>query len=391
MQCCLRCSFASLASMLGAAFALLAGTFAAPVAAQYAQTNLVSDIPGLATITDPNLKNPWGIASSATSPFWVSNNGTGTSTLYNSLGQPFPVGSPLVVTIPPTPGGTPTGQVFNGGSGFEVAPGKPARFIFATEAGTIAGWNPAASATNAIIEVDSVGAIYTGLAIGNNASGDFLYAANFANGAIDVFDSFFAPTSLSGSFLDPGLPSGYAPFNVQNLGGTLYVTYAVYGASGDDVPGAGNGIVDAFDTDGNLVRRVVSPGNVLNSPWGLALAPAGFGEFGSALLVGNFGDGVINAFNPTSGALLGTLTDVTNKAIVNDGLWGLQFGNGGNGGAINTLYFTAGLNDEQNGLFGSIASVAAVPEPASLALVLVGVLAIFAGGTLRQRRSASRN
>ena len=373
---------ASLASVLTAALAVLTVASAAPVAAAYVQTNLVSNIQGVAAFTDANLKNPWGISSSPTSPFWISNNGTGTSTLYNGAGQPFPVNNPLVVTIPPSPGGTPTGQVFNGGSGFELAPGQPARFLFATEAGTIAGWNPAANATNALIEVNNggTGASYKGLAIGNNASGDFLYAANFGNGKIDVFDSGFAAASLAGSFTDPNLPSGYAPFNIQNLNGTLYVTYALVGQGGDDVPGAGNGIVDAFDTNGNLIKRVVT-GGALNSPWGLALAPAAFGEFGGALLVGNFGDGLINAFNPTTGTPLGTLRDAANNPIANDGLWGLHFGNGGNGGSLNTLYFTAGPNNEADGLFGSIA---AVPEPASLALVVAGLLAAMVGGKPRE-------
>jgi len=373
---------ASLASVLTAALAVLTVASAAPVAAAYVQTNLVSNIQGVAAFTDANLKNPWGISSSPTSPFWISNNGTGTSTLYNGAGQPFPVNNPLVVTIPPSPGSTPTGQVFNGGSGFELAPGQPARFLFATEAGTIAGWNPAANATNALIEVNNggTGASYKGLAIGNNASGDFLYAANFGNGKIDVFDSGFAAASLAGSFTDPNLPSGYAPFNIQNLNGTLYVTYALVGQGGDDVPGAGNGIVDAFDTNGNLIKRVVT-GGALNSPWGLALAPAAFGEFGGALLVGNFGDGLINAFNPTTGTPLGTLRDAANNPIANDGLWGLHFGNGGNGGSLNTLYFTAGPNNEADGLFGSIA---AVPEPASLALVVAGLLAAVVGGKPRE-------
>jgi uncharacterized protein (TIGR03118 family) len=362
---------------------LLAAAFADPADAAYVQTNLVSDIPLLAAFTDPNLKNPWGIASSATSPFWVSNNGTGTATLYNGAGQP----QALVVTIPPPPGGTgpgtPTGQVFNGGAGFELVPNQAARFIFATEGGTIAGWNPATSATNAITKVDNSasGAIYKGLAIGNNGSGDFLYAANFANATIDVFDSSFGAAALGGSFTDPNLPSGFAPFNVQNLSGTLYVTYAVVGAGGDDVPGAGNGIVDAFDTNGNLLKRLVT-GGALNSPWGLALAPAGFGEFAGALLVGNFGDGVINAFDPTTGTLLGTLLDSTSNPIANEGLWGLRFGNGGNGGNPNTLYFTAGLNDEKNGLFGSIA---AIPEPASGTLLLAGILAAMAVRAAAQR------
>jgi len=386
MNCYLRRSFTSVVPIVAAASALLAGALAGPATAAFVQNNLVSDIPNLAATTDPNLQNPWGIASSSTSPFWISNNGTGTATLYNSLGQPFPIASPLVVTIPPASDSTPTGQVSNGGSNFELNPGQPARFIFATEGGTIAGWNPAANPTNAITKVDNSvsGAAYKGLAIGSNASGEFLYAANFASGKIDVFSSTFAPTTLAGSFTDPNLPAGYAAFNVQNLGGILYVTYAVRGADGDDVRGPGNGIVDAFDTNGNLLRRVAS-GGALNSPWGLELAPAGFGEFGGALLIGNFGDGLINGFNPVTGALLGTLLDETNNPIVNEGLWGLRFGNGGNGGFLNTLYFTAGLNDEVNGLFGSIA---AVPEPAPITLVLIGVLAAIAGRKSRGEQAA---
>jgi uncharacterized protein (TIGR03118 family) len=367
--------------------ALFGAASASPAGAAYVQTNLVSDMPNLAASIDPNLKNPWGIASSPTSPFWVSNNGTGTSTLYNGSGQPFPVGSPLVVTIPPPPGGTPpgtpTGQVFNGGASFELVPGQPGRFIFATEGGTIAGWNPSTNPTSAITKVDNsaAGASYKGLAIGNNGSGDFLYAANFTGAKIDVFDSVFGASTLAGSFTDPNLPSGYAPVNVQNLGGTLYVAYAANNG-GIELPGAGNGIVDAFDLNGNLLRRVVSPGGALNSPWGLALAPAGFGDFGNALLVGNVGDGLINAFDATSGSLLGTLLDLTSNPIVNDGLRGLHFGNGGNGGDLNTLYFTAGLDRGSNGLFGSIAAVPggvpSVPEPGTFILVALALAGLGA-------------
>jgi uncharacterized protein (TIGR03118 family) len=354
----------------------LAWSFSTAFAATgYQQTNLVSDGFVKAITTDSNLKNPWGISFSATGPFWVSNNGTGVASLYNGSGQI----QTLVVSIPPLAGGTapsaPTGQVFNifrSNNSFQLTSNNPAVFIFATEDGTISGWN---GGTAAILKVDNSasGAVYKGLAIGNNITGDFLYAANFTGNRIDIFDSNFAPASLSGSFTDPNLPAGYAPFNIQNLGGQLFVTYAVQDGK-DDKPGPGNGIVDVYDTSGNLVKRLISNG-VLNSPWGLALAPDKFGEFSKDLLVGNFGDGKINAFDPVSGALLGTLTKPDGSDIVNDGLWGLIVGNGGNGGDMNTLYFTAGLNDEADGLFGSIASA---PLPGSLVLLGSGLLGLAA-------------
>src|SRR5712692_9983860 len=274
----------------------------------YQETDLVSNIPGLATHTDSHLKNPWGMASSSTSPFWVSDNGTGVSTLYNGAGEPFPVGSPLVVTIPH---GTPTGQVFNdfnvtSPSDFTVASGRPSLFIFATEDGTISGWNPFVPAflsTVAILEVDNsaAGAVYKGLAIGSVGTDNFLYAANFHAGTIDVFDKNFAPASLLGSFSDPRIPTGFAPFNIQNLEGKLYVTYAKQNAAKhDDVAGKGNGFIDVFDTDGNFLQRVDSQSK-LNSPWGLVFAPADFGRFSNDLLVGNFGDGRINAYRQEGG------------------------------------------------------------------------------------------
>ena len=340
---------------------------ASPCPAQnnYTQHNLVSDINGLADHTDPNLVNPWGIASSATSPFWVSDNHTGVSTLYNSTGTPLA----LIVTVPPPSGGippsAPTGVVFNATSDFQVAgPGTAAHFIFATEDGTIAGWN---SGTNAILEVDNsaAGAVYKGIALGNNGISNFLYAANFHSGAIDVFNGSFAPTTLAGHFTDPNLPAGFAPFNIQNIGGSLLVTYALQDAAKhDDVAGPGNGFVDQFDLNGVLERRLISDG-ALNSPWGLAIAPGAFGAFSNDLLVGNFGDGHIHAFDPTTGAFLGTLKDGNGNSITIEGLWGLRVGNGGTGGDPNTVYFTAGIPGfgpdaalEDHGLFGSIT----VPE-----------------------------
>ena len=404
-----RVSFRRMVALVGLLTAVPALFLVNPAGAvpTYQVHKLVSDILGFADNYDPNLTNPWGISFSATSPFWISDNRTGVATLYNGSGQPFPVGSPLIITVPPPAGGSspsaPTGQVYNGGSGFEVAPGQPARFIFATEDGTISGWNPTANPTNAILKVDnSASAVYKGLAIGNNGTGDFLYATNFNAGKIDVFDSSFTPTTLAGSFTDPTMPSGFAPFNIQNLLGNLYVTYAKQNAAGhDDVPGPGNGFVDVFDLNGNLVRRLISNG-ALNSPWGLALAPSNFGDFGNALLVGNFGDGLINAFDPGTGAFLGQIQDDKCNPIVIEGLWGLKFGNGGNGGDPDTLYFTAGIPGpppgavEDHGLFGSIQPVQSGPCPpvpiptlTEWGLVVMGVfLGLSAIWMIRKRKTA---
>ncbi|HEU0138215.1 MAG TPA: TIGR03118 family protein [Bryobacteraceae bacterium] len=346
----------------------------------YNQTNLVSDIPGMATHTDANLVNPWGMSSSASSPMWVSNAGTSTSTLYNGQGTP----QALVVNIPPPSGGSgfsgPTGQVFNSGSGFELNPGQPARFLFATLSGTIAGWNPAANPTSAITKIDNsaFGAIYTGLA----SAGDVLYAANFSAGAIDAFDAGFNPLTLQGSFSDPNLPAGYSPFNIQNVGGELYVMYALFDPDEkEEVKGAGLGYVNVFDASGNLLRRFVSNGP-LNAPWGVAMAPASFGDFGGKVLVGNFGDGTIHAFEPSTGMLLGAIQGRGGSNIVNEGLWAIRFGNGGNGGDVNKLYFAAGIDDEEHGLFGSIAPV---PEPGTLTVCAGGLLVL-----LRLRRRVKR-
>jgi uncharacterized protein (TIGR03118 family) len=343
----------------------VARTRAATALGFYQQTNLVSDLPGTAAVTDPHLVNAWGMSHSPTSPWWISDNGTGVSTLYNGNGAPFPLGSPLVVTIPPplgSPAGTlaaPTGNVFNSSSGFIVTKngksGHP-NFIFATEDGTISGWSPAVDPTNAILAVDhsASGAVYKGLALGSNSSGDFLFATNFHNGTVDVFDTHYAPASLAGSFADPGIPTGFAPFGIANLHGQLYVTYAKQDAARhDDVAGPANGFVDIFDTNGNLIRRLVTRGR-LNSPWGLAFAPADFGQFSNDLLVGNFGDGRINVVDPHTGNFLGQLRDRDNRAITIDGLWGLAFGNGATAGPTNTLFFTAGIDDEAHGLFGSL-------------------------------------
>jgi uncharacterized protein (TIGR03118 family) len=329
------------------------------------QTNLVSDIPGLAAVTDPNLVNPWGVSFSATSPFWVSDQGKNVSTLYNASG--VPQGGPLVVNVP----GGPTGQVANSTPGFLIG-STPSAFIFSTLSGNILAWN-GAQGTNAAIVGTTPGAVYTGLTMGTLNGNSALFAANNASGKIDVFDSAFHPVSLSGTaFADASVPSGLTPYNVQNLGGNIYVEYAA--ARG--LPG---GFVAVFDANGNLLRNINDPH--LNAPWGVAIAPAGFGDFGGDLLVGNFGDGTINAFNPTTGAFAGTLSDSAGNPIVNSGLWALEFrtpvaGNANTGSNPNSLFFTAGINGEADGLFGRLDPI---PEPGTLGtvgLVLAGILSI---------------
>jgi uncharacterized protein (TIGR03118 family) len=355
----------------------------ATVLSPYFQTNLVSDISGLAPVTDPNLQNPWGVSESATSPLWISDQHAGVATLYTiHLLSATPAGGvpPLVVTIPPTASGPqgPTGQVNNSNTSAFLVNGTSARFIFANLNGTISAWNGVG--TNAIIQATSPGAVYTGLAIGNVGTTPFLFAANGAgSGSINVFDSTFAnvtSTTFAGKFIDPNLPSGYVPFNVQNIGGNVFVTYAPAGRAAQTGAIAGQGFVSEFDTSGNFIRRVISD-SALAAPWGITLAPASFGPFGGDLLVGNFSyvDGAIDAFDPTSGAFLATLD--SNPAW--QGLWALRFGNGVTGGDPNILYFTTGLNSEQDGLFAALA----VPEPSTLSLLGTGILGFFA---LRRRR-----
>jgi len=317
-------------------------------AGNFTQTNLVSDQAGVAANQDPKLINPWGIASNPTGPFWVSDNGSGYSTLYNTAG----VTQGLVVTIPAAGGkmnGPVSGQVYNATSDFSAA-----AFIFDSEDGLITAWTGGASATTEVDESAS-GAVFKGLAMGVSGGANFLYATNFNAGQVEVFDKNFTKTN---SFTDASVPSGFAPFGIANIGGLLYVTFAKQdSAKHDDVPGQGNGYVDVFNPDGTLNKRLISQG-ALNSPWAVVQAPNGFGKVGGALLVGNFGNGWINAYNISTGATIGALNNSSGTPLAIDGLWGLIFGNGGSGGTSGTLYFTAGPDNESHGLLGSLAPAA---------------------------------
>jgi uncharacterized protein (TIGR03118 family) len=324
----------------------------------YVQRNLVSDVPGAAELPDADLVNAWGLTFGPTTPAWVADNGTGVSTLYSGAVGSTPVAKVgLTVSIP---GGAPTGAVFNGSAGFVVHSGAssgPARFLFSSEAGTITGWNPGVPppppSMQAQTAVSVSGAIFKGLAIADTATGPRIYASDFHSGQVDVWDANFAPVQIPGAFHDPGLPAGYAPFGIQAVGGNIVVTYAEQDAAAEDeVAGPGNGFVDLYDTDGNLLSRVASRG-ALNAPWGVALAPEGFGRASGALLIGNFGDGRINAYQPASGKFLGALRYKHGRRIAIDGLWALEFGNGVIG-TPQTLLFTAGPDDESHGLFGEL-------------------------------------
>jgi uncharacterized protein (TIGR03118 family) len=346
----------------------VAVAFLAPVlaGAQYSQHNLVSDGFVAADHVDPLLINPWGMSFSPTSPFWVADQGTSVATLYTSAGASVP--------LVPGVASSPTGTVFNGTSDFQVSNGTNSAaslFLFAGLDGNISGWNPGVS-PNAVVGVSEAvsGAAYTGLAIQTGAAGNRLYAADFSRGAIDMFNGTFG---YMGSFSDTTVDAGYSPFNVQSIGSNLFVEYAKVGADGRDQAGIGLGFVDEFDADGHLVKRIASHG-ALNAPWGVTLAPSNFGTFSNDLLVGNFGDGEIHAFDPNTGAFLGTLDDASGNPIVNSGLWSLHFGNGANGANANSLYFTAGLNGEHDGLFGRIDIV---PEPATFGAFAIGLIALL--------------
>jgi uncharacterized protein (TIGR03118 family) len=301
-----------------------------------------------ATYQDGNLVNAWGIAYGPATKFWVANQGTGTSTVYDGMGAaPVPLVMATIPSVSATPPKGPTGVVFNGTTDFAAD-----KFIFATLDGTLSGWS---TGTAAVLRADKSGsgASYTGLAIGAVGTTNYLYAANFKGGTIDVFDGTYASASLgAAAFQDATIPAGYAPFNVQTLGSKVYVTYAQRGSDGRSVAGAGLGYVDAFNQDGTLVGRLVSQG-LLNAPWGLTIAPAGFGTFGGALLVGNFGDGTISAFDAATGASKGQLA-VNGTPIAIPGLWGIVFGNGANAGFANQLYYAAGPAGETQGQFGTV-------------------------------------
>ena len=323
-----------------------------PVIAGYKSTSLVVDVAtaGVAN-TDAKLVNAWGIAFNPAGFVWVANNGSATSTLYDGNGVP----QTLVVATQPGP----TGIVFNGSQDFKVTQNgatAASPFVFASEGGIISAWSPTVN-RNAVVNVfdgSSANKVYKGLATAAYLGLNYLYAADFHNNAINVFDRNFAPAVLPGSFRDPGLPAGFAPFNVQAIGDKIYVAYAKREASGDDEQaGAGLGVVSVFDTGGNFVKQLAY-GGALNAPWGLAMAPANFGAASNMLLVGNFGDGKINVYNPATGAFAGALARADNTPIVTEGLWGIAFGPGVNSQPTNTLFFTAGPGDEKHGLYGRI-------------------------------------
>lgn len=359
----------------GFAATLLAASLALATSASaqnnYLQTDLASDVPGLAPVTDASLVNPWGLSRSGTSAWWTANNGTGTSSLYNgNTGAK----QALLVTVPNGDGSaeasTPTGTVFSGSTDFQVGPNQPARFLFATEEGTIAGWNPGANPTVAITKVNRAGlAVYKGLTLGQIAGVNYLYAANFYSGKVEVFDTGFNLVDLGkNAFRDNRIPCHFAPFNVQAIGDKIFVAYAKQDNEKiDEVAGPAKGYVTVFTTSGEVVMRL-QHGSWMNAPWGLVQAPANFGVHSGQILVGQFGSGKIAAFDATTGKFFGYVRGSEGKHCASplriEGLWALSFGNGAAAGPLNTLYFTAGIEDEAHGLFGSITVIPApVPAP----------------------------
>jgi len=346
-------------------------------AVSFDATNLVTDDQSAhaAQITDPGLVNAWGISFGPSSPFWVSANGSGTSTIYavNPTTQ-VTAKQGLTVSIPGN--GSVTGQVFNS----NPAAFNGDNFLFVSEDGTVSGWRGALGTTAETLATASSANVYKGSAFATISGNSYLYAANFRAATIDVFKGTAAAPALAGSFTDPNLPAGYAPFNVQNLNGTLYVTFAVQDATKhDEVAGAGQGIVDSFDLQGNLLGRVATGGK-LNAPWGIAIAPSSFGAMAGDLLVGNFGDGRITAFDASTHTVVGQILGADGQPLSIDGLWALSAGNDGSGGSSHLLYFSAGPDEESHGLFGVLTPV---PEPSSYVLLIAGLGMV---GLWRQRR-----
>ncbi|CAB3807185.1 hypothetical protein LMG28688_06501 [Paraburkholderia caffeinitolerans] len=328
-----------------------------PVQSSFTPTALVSDGAVAAPHIDSNLKNPWGVAFNPKGFAWVADNGTNVATLYDGNGVP----QSLIVAIPNGMNGTasPTGIVFNGTQSFTVTEnGKSgvAAFIFAGEGGSITAWAPAVGPTNAFVMYDdgTGGAVYKGLALATMNNNNFLYATDFHNNKIDVFNTSFKKVAMPGTFTDPAIPAGFAPFGIQAIGSNLFVTYAMQdSAKHDDVAGAGLGMIDVYDTAGNLKQHFAT-GAPLNAPWGIAQAPANFGTMSGAILIGNFGDGTINAFNASSGRSMGPLSGSNGSSIVEHGVWGIGFGNDVSNQPSSTLFFAAGPNDEANGVYGRI-------------------------------------
>ena len=349
-----------------AAIALCAQTASAQSNNRYRLRKLVSDGTVTASHTDAALVNPWGIAAGDNGPFIVANNGSGTATFYNKSGGKL---APEITIPPGSSGGattgSPTGVVFNSTSDFTITDGtntEPAQFIFVSLDGVISGWNENVGgnpSTDAQIAVDnsSTDAVYTGVALATINSGtqslNRLYVANFGGGSIDVFDEQFNPTNTTGNFVDDRIPTSFSPFNITNINGHLFVSYAKVSGNGDEALGKGKGFVDEFDVNGQLVDRLVRRGN-LNAPWGMAMAPGNFGPFSNMLLVGNFGNGRINAYDPDTGHFKGVVRGTDNKPFKFQGLWGMSFGNGDTAGPTNTLFFASGPENEAAGLFGSI-------------------------------------
>ncbi len=366
----------------------------------FSMSSLVSDGAVASVTNDANLVNPWGIVFAPGAPVWIANNATETSTLYDGTGTKIA----LTVNLPAGLNGSAdaTGIVNSTSTTdfvvTQAALSAPARFIFAGENGTILGWAPTVDLTHAVIGYDdgAGGAVYTGLAIANDGAANHLYAADFKNRKIDVFDATFTKVTVAGGFTDATLPAEYSPFGIQavSIGGTtrIVVAYAQKDpVSSDEVPGAGLGIVDVFDTAGTLVTHLVVAGGKLNAPWGITMAPAAFGTLANALLIGNFGDGTINGYDPTTGAYVGTVADGAGAPIATPGLWGIAFGNGARNQPTGTLFFAAGIADEADGLYGRIDLGATAPDIVAPTAALTAPAAGNVTGTVTVSATAADN